>query len=108
MQPMSLPPCRIARSMVRSSPSTQKRRLFSRSALGMTGMHDWTNIAAPFRVTDQRLAAGRALDTFQIETNRDARPDCCGIWLSRRAAETDNVAVGILDVEVLGSPVRRR
>src|SRR5688500_15333417 len=42
MQPMSRPSRRIARSMVRPRPSTQKRRLFSRSALGITGMHAMT------------------------------------------------------------------
>src|SRR6266550_999060 len=48
MQPMRRPSCRIARSMVRPRPSTQKRRLFSRSALGMTGIHDTTCTDASF------------------------------------------------------------
>src|SRR6266516_3775758 len=48
MQPMRRPSCRIARSMVRPRPSTQKRRLFSRSTLGMTGIHDTTCTDASF------------------------------------------------------------
>src|SRR5437588_255791 len=46
MHPTRRPSCRTARSMDSPSPSTQKRRLFSRSALGMTGMHESTSIYA--------------------------------------------------------------
>jgi hypothetical protein len=42
-------------SMDSSSPSTQKRRLFSRSALGITGMHESTNICVS--ITFNRLTA---------------------------------------------------
>src|SRR5262245_36857518 len=45
MQPTRRPSCRIARSIDSPSPSTQKRRLFSRSALGMTGMQELASIA---------------------------------------------------------------
>src|SRR5262249_19747217 len=44
MHPTRRPSCRMARSMDSPSPSTQKRRLFSRSALGMTGVHESTSI----------------------------------------------------------------
>src|SRR5216117_3350184 len=58
MQPMRRPSCRIARSMIRPRPSTQKRRLLSRSALGMTGMHDFT-------CTDASCAAYRIALTLR-------------------------------------------
>src|SRR5262249_59991861 len=44
MQKMSLPSARISVSISNSRPSTHRRRLFSRFALGMTGMHDSTVI----------------------------------------------------------------
>src|SRR6266478_9624323 len=53
MQPISLPSLLISRSMVRPRPSTQKRRLFSRSALGITGMHDSTVMSVSSRITSE-------------------------------------------------------
>jgi hypothetical protein len=38
------------------SPSTQKRRLFSRSALGMTGMHDAMSIDPRARLAQDGLS----------------------------------------------------
>src|SRR5688572_27915309 len=44
MQAISRPSCLISRSIVRPSPPTQKRKLFSISALGITGMHEVLSI----------------------------------------------------------------
>src|SRR5262245_17304791 len=49
MQKMSLPSVRISESISNPRPSTHSRRLFSRLALGITGMHDWTVILVSLR-----------------------------------------------------------
>jgi hypothetical protein len=48
MQKISLLPLRISELIENSRPSTHNRRLFSRFALGMIGMHDSTGIAVSF------------------------------------------------------------
>src|SRR5437868_5132212 len=57
MHPTRRPSCRMARSMDSPSPSTQNRRLFSRSALGMTGTHESTNIYTSMPPDDQPWTA---------------------------------------------------
>src|SRR5580700_11005756 len=47
MQLINLSSLRISEVIENSRPSTQKRRLFSRSALGMTGMQDSTGMTIP-------------------------------------------------------------
>jgi hypothetical protein len=48
---------RISELIENPRPSTHKRRLFSRFALGMIGMHDSTDITASFRPTNTPLNA---------------------------------------------------
>src|ERR1700682_6648204 len=51
MQKISLSSLRISELIENPRPSTHKRRLFSRFALGMIGMHDSTGVTASFRQT---------------------------------------------------------
>jgi hypothetical protein len=57
MQKISLSSLRIPEFVENPSPSTHKRRLFSRFALGMIGMHDSIGITASFRQTNTPLNA---------------------------------------------------
>jgi len=57
MQKISLSSLRISELIKNPRPSTHKRRLFSRFALGMIGMHDSTGISASFRQTKTPLNA---------------------------------------------------
>jgi hypothetical protein len=57
MQKISLSSLRISELIENPRPSTHKRRLFSRFALGMIGMHDSTGITASFRQTKTPLNA---------------------------------------------------
>src|SRR6202045_480101 len=54
MQKISLPSLCISLLIENSRPSTHKRRLFSRFALGMIGMQYFTGITASFRQTKRR------------------------------------------------------
>jgi hypothetical protein len=51
MQKITLSSLRISELIENPRPSTHKRRLFSRFALGTIGMHDSTGITASFRQT---------------------------------------------------------
>src|SRR5439155_2707049 len=57
MQKISLSSLRISELVENPRPSTHKRRLFSRFALGMIGMHDSTGITSSFRQTKTPLNA---------------------------------------------------
>src|SRR2546429_1741723 len=57
MQKISLSSLRISELIENPRPSAHKRRLFSRFALGMIGMHDSTGITASFRQTKTPLNA---------------------------------------------------
>src|SRR5580704_18197044 len=57
MQKISLSSLRISELIENPRPSTHKRRLFSRFALGMIGMHDSTGIPASFCLTKTPLNA---------------------------------------------------
>jgi hypothetical protein len=57
MQKISLLSLRISELIENPRPSTHKRRLFSRFALGMIGMHDSTGITASFRQTKTPVKA---------------------------------------------------
>src|ERR1700733_15288285 len=65
MQPTRRPSCRMGRSIDSPSPSTQKRRLFSRSALGMTGMHESTSISVS-ATPDAEVSAGRRPEFLRL------------------------------------------
>src|SRR5260370_14605964 len=57
MQKISLSSLRISELIENPRPSTHKRRLFSRFALGMIGMHDSTGITTSFCQTQTTLNA---------------------------------------------------
>jgi hypothetical protein len=57
MQKISLSSLCISELIENPRPSTHKRRLFSRFARGMIGMHDSTGITASFRQTKTPLNA---------------------------------------------------
>src|ERR1051326_3468753 len=74
MQPMRRPSLRMARSIESPSPSTQKRKLFSKSALGITGMHDCIISTPPTTesITPRSTSGSEILDLWQIsETVND-------------------------------------
>src|SRR5580692_3251390 len=70
MQKISLPSLRISELIENPRPSTHKRRLFSRFALGITGIQDATGITASFRPkTPDGLGNPRATPAARV-------PDC--------------------------------
>src|SRR4029077_9852433 len=91
MHPTSRPSCRMARSIDSPSPSTQKRRLFSRSALGMTGMQDSTSIYAPL-VSGQRYSSERAPNPGTVIVHAPL-PGIVGSIVDKRSMEAIRVRV---------------
>src|SRR5262249_42307719 len=95
MHPTSRPSWRMARSMDSPSPSSQKRRLFSRSTLGMIGMHDSTSIYASVPPTNHIQPSRRLLFILLITTSEadvapsDARRSVC-LWASGSRAQTSS------------------
>src|SRR5580700_10320024 len=91
MHPTRRPSCRMARSMDSPSPSTQKRRLFSRTALGMTGMHESTSTYASEQPDWTRLTStppfGPVIpfshaDSYRIEERVHLVQDCDAIRIA--------------------------
>jgi hypothetical protein len=76
MQKISLSSLRISELIENPRPSTHKRRLFSRFALGMIGMHDSTGTRASFRANQN---AG--------QRRRRTRASLCQVLLHKARAQ---------------------